>query len=114
MMKWYCSGHVLATVCTSWTVHSRLYRCSRLFERASVCVHASTFGIGGIRLLSPPILERKDLFAHGHIIFLYRYSDFDLLDEVLNTKYGLPPAGLPPKKWFGLSNPQLIRNRHEV
>jgi hypothetical protein len=33
-------------------------------------------------------------------IAVYRYSDFDALDEVLNTKYGLPPAGLPPKKWF--------------
>ena len=33
-------------------------------------------------------------------ISVYRYSDFDALDEVLNTKYGLPPAGLPPKKWF--------------
>ena len=54
--------------------------------------------------------------SFGDVVWevLKRYSEFDALDEELNTKYGLPPAGLPPKKWFGLFNPDLIRNRHEV
>jgi hypothetical protein len=43
-----------------------------------------------------------------------RYSDFDVLDETLMNKYGLPAAHLPPKTWFGLSNPELIEKRHKV
>jgi hypothetical protein len=32
----------------------------------------------------------------------------------LNDKFGLPPVGLPPKKWFGLSDPDLIQTRHKM
>ncbi|EKX54720.1 hypothetical protein GUITHDRAFT_99376 [Guillardia theta CCMP2712] len=42
-----------------------------------------------------------------------RYSEFDALDNVLNTKYGLPPVGLPPKQWFGLRDPNVIQSRHD-
>lgn len=43
-----------------------------------------------------------------------RYSDFDKLDNRLNDKFGLPPIGLPPKKWFGLTDPELIDMRHKM
>mmetsp|Transcript_36753 Transcript_36753/g.57462 ORF Transcript_36753/g.57462 Transcript_36753/m.57462 type:complete len:329 (+) Transcript_36753:498-1484(+) len=43
-----------------------------------------------------------------------RYSDFDSLDKKLNSTYGLPPVGLPPKQWFGLSDPALIQFRHNT
>jgi len=42
-----------------------------------------------------------------------RYSDFDKIDNRLNDKYGLPPIGLPQKKWFGLTDPELINERHK-
>uniref|UniRef100_A0A7S0EBX0 PX domain-containing protein n=1 Tax=Hanusia phi TaxID=3032 RepID=A0A7S0EBX0_9CRYP len=43
-----------------------------------------------------------------------RFSDFDKLDNRLNDKFGLPPVGLPPKKWFGLTDPELILERHKI
>lgn len=43
-----------------------------------------------------------------------RFSDFDKLDNRLNDKFGLPPVGLPPKKWFGLNDAELIMERHQV
>ena len=43
-----------------------------------------------------------------------RFSDFDKLDNRLNDKFGLPPVGLPPKKWFGLDDAELIMERHQV
>ena len=43
-----------------------------------------------------------------------RFSDFDKLDNRLNDKFGLPPVGLPPKKWFGLDDAELIMERHKV
>ena len=43
-----------------------------------------------------------------------RFSDFDKLDNRLNDKFGLPPVGLPPKQMFGLSDPELIMERHKV
>ena len=43
-----------------------------------------------------------------------RFSDFDKLDNRLNDKFGLPPVGLPPKKMFGLDDPELIMERHKV
>ena len=36
------------------------------------------------------------------------------LDRQLNDKFGLPPVGLPPKKWFGLEDAELIQMRHKV
>lgn len=32
----------------------------------------------------------------------------------LNDKFGLPPIGLPPKKWFGLNEEELIVMRHKM
>ena len=43
-----------------------------------------------------------------------RFSDFDKLDNRLNDKFGLPPVGLPAKKWFGLDDAELIMERHKV
>jgi hypothetical protein len=43
-----------------------------------------------------------------------RFSDFDKLDNRLNDKFGLPPVGLPPKKWFGLDDAELIMERHKI
>jgi len=43
-----------------------------------------------------------------------RFSDFDKIDNRLNDKFGLPPVGLPPKKMFGLNDPELIMERHKV
>lgn len=43
-----------------------------------------------------------------------RFADFDKLDNRLNDKFGLPPVGLPPKKWFGLDDAELIMERHKV
>ena len=34
--------------------------------------------------------------------------------EQLNDKFGLPPVGLPPKKWFGLDDAELIQLRQKV
>ena len=43
-----------------------------------------------------------------------RFADFDKIDNRLNDKFGLPPVGLPPKKWFGLDDAELIMERHKV
>ena len=43
-----------------------------------------------------------------------RYSDFDRLDSALNAKYGLPPVGLPPKRFFGRTAPELVSARAKV
>uniref|UniRef100_A0A6U4LX31 PX domain-containing protein n=1 Tax=Hemiselmis andersenii TaxID=464988 RepID=A0A6U4LX31_HEMAN len=43
-----------------------------------------------------------------------RYSDFDKLDNRLNDKFGLPPVGLPPKKWFGATDAETVDMRHKM
>lgn len=32
----------------------------------------------------------------------------------LNDKFGLPPIGLPPKKWFGASDDETVDMRHKM
>mmetsp|Transcript_19660 Transcript_19660/g.38206 ORF Transcript_19660/g.38206 Transcript_19660/m.38206 type:complete len:176 (+) Transcript_19660:317-844(+) len=43
-----------------------------------------------------------------------RYSDYDKLDNRLNDKFGLPPVGLPPKKWFGQNDAETVEMRHKM
>jgi len=69
-----------------------------------------------------PLLFRQEVthygfkfsFGEANWVIMKRFSAFDRLDNQLNATFGLPPAGLPPKKLFGLDNPEVIQSRHSV